>query len=75
MVTTLVEDTHNMQSELLKRTLELVRGSDEPLLRQAEGAGVPYHWLYQVVNGRSKNPNVHYVEAVYVYHTKKPLLS
>lgn len=62
-----------MQSRLLDRTLELVRASDEPLKRQALNAGVPYTWLYGLVNKNFTKPNVCYIEAIYVYHTKKPL--
>ena len=63
-----------MQSKLLDSALDMVRSSDEPLSHIARGAGVPYHWLYSVVNtDRVRSPNVIYVEALYVYLSGKPL--
>lgn len=60
-----------MQSRLLAETLRLWkdRPRSQTIMVVHMKTEIPFHWLVHFSKGRTKNPQVYYVEALYVFLT------
>lgn len=58
---------------LLTRTLTLLHDREKDILTIANESGIPFYWVRHFATGKTKDPSVNKVQALYEYLTQKQL--